>query len=67
MSTGPAFAAFQENDLGSLTVGRYADFTVLSADPHTVPPEELRNLKVRMTVMAGRVTFNAQAEPTAQR
>jgi predicted amidohydrolase YtcJ len=60
MSAGPAFAAFQENDLGALTVGRYADFTVLSADPHTVPPEELRNLKVRLTVMAGRVRFDAQ-------
>ena len=57
MSAGPAFAAFQEKDLGALTVGRYADFTVISADPHRVAPDELRNLTVRMTVMAGRVTY----------
>ena len=59
MSAGPAFAAFQEKDLGALTVGRYADFTVLSADPMKVPPDELRNLAVRMTVMAGRVRYDA--------
>ncbi len=59
MSTAPAFAAFQEDDLGALTVGRYADFTVLSADPHKVPPGELQNVAVRMTVMAGRVTHDA--------
>lgn len=59
MTAGPAFAAFQEKDLGSLTVGRYADFTVLSADPYQVPPNDLRNLTIRMTVVAGRVTFDA--------
>jgi predicted amidohydrolase YtcJ len=32
MTAGPAYAAFQEKDLGSLTVGRYADFTALSAN-----------------------------------
>jgi predicted amidohydrolase YtcJ len=59
MTAGPAFAAFQEKDLGSLTVGRYADFTVLSANPYQVPPSVLRTLTVRMTVVAGRVTFEA--------
>ncbi|MCC7034913.1 MAG: amidohydrolase [Acidobacteria bacterium] len=59
MSTAPAYAAFQENDLGALTVGRRADFTVLSADPYTVPADELRHLTVRSTVMGGRVTFEA--------
>ena len=63
MSEGPAFAAFQENDLGALTAGRYADFTVLSADRYTTPPGELRNLTVRMTVMAGKVRY--QAGPAA--
>lgn len=59
MSAAPAFAAFQEHDLGALMVGRHADFTVLSADPYTVPPDELRNLAARMTVMGGRVTHDA--------
>jgi hypothetical protein len=60
MSIGPAFAAFQENDLGKLTVGRYADFTVLSGDPYETPSQDLRKLTVQMTVVGGRVTFDAR-------
>ena len=56
MTAGPAFAAFQEKDLGSLTVGRYADFTVVSENPYSVAPNELRTLTIQMTVVAGRVT-----------
>jgi predicted amidohydrolase YtcJ len=59
MSQGPAFAAFQEKDLGALTVGRFADLTVLSADPYKMPSDELHKLTVRMTIMAGRVRFDA--------
>jgi predicted amidohydrolase YtcJ len=59
MTAGPAYAAFQEKDLGTLTLGRYADFTVLSADPHRVPSNELRTIAIRMTVVGGRVTFDA--------
>lgn len=66
MSTAPAFAAFQEHDLGALTVGRYADFTVLSADPYEVAPDELKSLAARMTVMAGRVTYDAGGPAVAR-
>jgi predicted amidohydrolase YtcJ len=59
MTAGPAFAAFQEKDLGSLTVGRYADFTVVSANPYQTPSNDLRTLTIRMTVVAGRVTYDA--------
>jgi predicted amidohydrolase YtcJ len=64
MTAGPAYAAFQEENLGKLTVGRYADFTVLSRDPHQVPPNDLRALSVKMTVVAGRVTFDETEMPT---
>ena len=57
MTAGPAFAAFQENDLG-LSVGRYADFTVLSSDPYQVPVNDLSKLTVRLTVVAGHVSFD---------
>jgi predicted amidohydrolase YtcJ len=53
MTAGPAFASFQENNLGALTIGRYADFTILSANPYNVPSENLRALTIRMTVVAG--------------
>ena len=57
MSEGPAYAAFQERDLGRLTVGRYADFTVLGEDPRQVPKERLLHLPVLMTVVGGKVTL----------
>ncbi len=59
MSQGPAFAAFEEQDLGTLGVGRYADFTVLADDPRSAPPDALRSLAVTMTVVGGKITFNA--------
>lgn len=55
MSAGPAYAAFQEQDLGALTAGRYADLTVLAQDPRAVSREALREVKVLMTVVAGTV------------
>ncbi len=57
MTSGAAFAAFEEKDLGALEVGRYADFTVLSADPLATPPADLGRLDVRMTVVGGETSF----------
>jgi predicted amidohydrolase YtcJ len=56
MSEAPAYAAFQEEDLGKLTIGRYADFTVLGEDPRKVPKERLLHIPVLMTVVGGEVT-----------
>jgi len=60
MTRAPAYAAFQERDLGALTVGRYADFTVLSADPTRIAPDSLRSLRVLATVVGGRVVYRAK-------
>jgi predicted amidohydrolase YtcJ len=57
MSAGNAYAAFEEDDLGALTVGQYADFTVLGKDPRTAAPEELLTIDVNMTVVGGVVTY----------
>ena len=57
LTSGPAFAAFQEEDLGALSPGRYADITVLSEDPLAVPAEKLPDLRVRMTIVGGRLVF----------
>jgi len=58
MTAGPAFAAFEEKDVGQLTTGRYADVTVLSADPYEIAPGALRTLNVLMTIVGGRVTYD---------
>ena len=59
MTQAPAFAAFQENDLGTLAAGRLADITLLSADPRTTPPERIRDLHVVATVVGGQVVYSA--------
>ena len=59
MTAGPAYAAFQEAQLGAITVGRAADFTVLSGDPYAVRADELRRLRVLRTIVAGRIVYRA--------
>ncbi|ADG80606.1 Amidohydrolase 3 OS=Tsukamurella paurometabola (strain ATCC 8368 / DSM / CCUG 35730 / CIP 100753/ JCM 10117 / KCTC 9821 / NBRC 16120 / NCIMB 702349 / NCTC 13040) OX=521096 GN=Tpau_4035 PE=4 SV=1 [Tsukamurella paurometabola] len=43
----------REDDLGSLTVGKYADFVVLSEDPLAVPPERIAEIEVQQTWVDG--------------
>ncbi|MDY6910926.1 MAG: amidohydrolase [Chloroflexota bacterium] len=50
---GGAFASFEENDKGSVSVGKLADLVVLSADPTSVPAEEIRNIAVEKTIIGG--------------
>jgi predicted amidohydrolase YtcJ len=48
-----AWQLFADDVIGSLEVGKYADLVVLSADPRTVPPEQIADLDVRATYLAG--------------
>lgn len=59
-----ARAIGRETDLGSLAVGKRADFAVLSADPLTVPEEEIARIQVLQTWVDGRRRFLART-PTA--
>jgi predicted amidohydrolase YtcJ len=57
MTLWPAVAAFQEEILGSLTPGKYADFTVLDQDLMTVPAEQVLQTQVVKTVVGGKVVY----------
>ncbi len=54
-----AFASHEEGIKGSIRAGKLADLVILSADPTRVPPEELRNIRVEMTIIGGRVAWSA--------
>ena len=56
---GSAYAEGMENEKGSITPGKLADFAVLSADPTAVAPDSLKDIKVLMTIMSGKVVFDA--------
>lgn len=55
-----AYAAFQEEKLGSLEPGKWADIVVLSADVTRIPEEEIPDATVVMTIVGGRVAFDAR-------
>ncbi|MCV7075543.1 amidohydrolase [Mycobacterium szulgai] len=52
-----AWQLFADDVVGSLEVGKYADLVVLSADPRAVPPEEIADLEIRATFLAGRQVY----------
>ncbi|MDT5064801.1 MAG: hypothetical protein QOK02_956 [Mycobacterium sp.] len=52
-----AYQLFCDDVTGSLQVGKYADLVVLSADPRAVPPEDIADLEVRATYLAGRQVY----------
>lgn len=51
-------AAFQmqmEESIGSLAVGKNADFTILEQDPYQVPEEQLKDIPIWGTVLEGEI------------
>ncbi len=54
-----AYAAFEEDQKGSLRPGKYADIVVLSRDILAVPVEEIPGTRVLYTIVGGEVRFRA--------
>lgn len=54
---GSAYAAFMEDRLGLIETGFYADLTVLDGNPVTCEPSDLLQMKVQMTIVAGKVVY----------
>ncbi len=54
---GAAYAEFQEVVKGTISVGKLADFIILSDDIFNIKPEEIRNTKVLTTVMDGKIVY----------
>jgi predicted amidohydrolase YtcJ len=52
-----AYQLFSDDVIGSLEVGKYADMVVLSADPRAVPPEQIADLQIKATFLAGRQVY----------
>ena len=55
---GAAYSSFQEDQLGSIAIGKFADFVVLSNNIMTVPVKEILNTKVLKTVINGNTVFS---------
>jgi predicted amidohydrolase YtcJ len=54
-----AIASFQEDEVGTLTVGKRADITVLDQDLLTVEEERIPDTRVVMTIVDGEIRYRA--------
>jgi predicted amidohydrolase YtcJ len=56
-----AWASGEEKLKGSIAAGKLADFVILEKDPHDVPPDTIKDIKVVRTVVGGK-TMHPKAE-----
>jgi predicted amidohydrolase YtcJ len=54
-----AYASKEENEKGSITPGKLADFVVLADDPHTIDPEKIKDITIARTVVGGKTVYEA--------
>lgn len=57
-TAGAAYAGFADAETGVLTRGRLADLVLLDADLSRLPPNEIGAIRVRMTIVGGRVVYD---------
>lgn len=55
MTIEAAYSIRLENEIGSITPGKLANFTVLEQSPYDVPPAQLKDMPVWGTVLEGRI------------
>jgi predicted amidohydrolase YtcJ len=56
----PAYQHYEEENRGSIEVGKLADFAILDRNPHRVPISELENLRVLETIKEGKTIYTAR-------
>ncbi len=59
-TVGSAHAAFEEAEKGTLAPGKLADVVVLSDDFFQIPPEKIKDARVLLTVVGGKVVYQAK-------
>jgi predicted amidohydrolase YtcJ len=55
ITLGAAYTLKMDDAIGSIEVGKFADFAVLEDDPLEVPPEALKDVRIWGTVVGGQV------------
>ncbi len=52
-----AYAAFEEDEKGSVEKGKLADFVVLGDDILKIDPVKIKDVKVKMTILGGEIIY----------
>lgn len=55
-----AYASFDDAKRGTIEAGKFADITILSADLFKVKPEKIKDVKVEMTIIDGKVVYSRE-------
>lgn len=59
-TSAPAYAGFMDDQLGTIEVGKLADFSVFDRDLMTIPETEILQANAVMTVVHGEIVFAAE-------
>ncbi|MFC2083795.1 amidohydrolase [Bacteroidota bacterium] len=54
-----AYAAFDEERLGSIEIGKLADLVVLNEDIFSIEPYEIKDVEIGLTMIDGEIVFNS--------
>ena len=66
-TSGAAYASFEEDRKGTLERGKLADFAMIDRDITRIPAEEIRDARVLMTVVGGKVVYEREDASLAAR
>ncbi len=59
-----AWLGFEEGAVGVIAPGALADLVVVDRDVLSVPPDEIKDVKVLKTIVGGAIVFDAERPPT---
>lgn len=52
-----AYGSFEEDAKGSIEKDKLADLVVLSQDPYKITPQQIKDIKVEMTIVGGNIVY----------
>lgn len=53
----PAYSVFEEDERGTIKVGKWADLTVLDKNPLTLESDQIDQIKVMKTIVTGKIVY----------
>ena len=61
-----AYLAFEEQEKGSLEVGKLGDICIVAGDLWSMSPEEIKDANILYTIVGGRIVFDGTEDHTVQ-